>query len=160
LILQKDKVGWFPWTKKTEFFTAAEKAQLIEAIQKAEQRTSGEVRVFIENKCRFVNAIDRAHEIFFKLGMDKTELRNATLVYVAVKDRQAAVYGDQGIHEKVGVQYWEDVVKKMLLYFRNDNLADGVCQGISDLGEALVYYFPYDRATDKNELPDEIIFGK
>ena len=150
----------FPWNKKKEFFTPAEKVQLVEAIQKAEQRTSGEIRVYFESECRFVDAIDRAEELFFKLGMDKTELRNATLIYVAVKDHQAAVYGDKGIHEKVGAQYWQDVVAKMLLYFRKNNLADGVCQGISDLGEALVHYFPYDRSTDKNELPDDLMFGK
>jgi uncharacterized membrane protein len=34
--------------------------------------------------------------------MQKTELRNATLVYVAIKDRQLAVFGDEGIHQKVG----------------------------------------------------------
>jgi uncharacterized membrane protein len=150
----------FPWKKQAEFFTPAEKAQLVEAIQKAEQRTSGEVRVYIESKCRFVNAIDRAQEVFFQLGMDKTELRNATLIYVAVKDHQAAVYGDEGIHRKVGASYWKDVVSKMLLYFQNNNLADGICQGVSDLGEALVHHFPYDRSTDKNELPDDIMFGK
>jgi uncharacterized membrane protein len=150
----------FPWKKQAEFFTPAEKVQLVEAIQKAEQRTSGEIRVYFESRCRFVNAIDRAEELFFKLGMDKTDLRNATLIYVAIKDHQAAVYGDKGIHEKVGAQYWKDVVNKMLLYFRNNNLADGVCQGISDLGEALVHYFPYDRSTDKNELPDDLMFGK
>jgi uncharacterized membrane protein len=160
LILQKDKVALFPWTNKKEFFTAAEKTQLVEAIQKAEQRTSGEVRVFVESRCRFVDPIDRAQELFFELGMNQTELRNATLIYVAVKDQQAAVYGDQGIHEKVGTTYWKDVVQKMLLYFRKDNLSDGICQGISDLGEALVFYFPYNRETDKNELPDDIIFGK
>jgi hypothetical protein len=37
----------FPWQKKKEFFTNEEKQQLVEAIQKAEQRTSGEVRVFV-----------------------------------------------------------------------------------------------------------------
>ena len=150
----------FPWNKKKEFFTPAEKIQLVESIQKAELRTSGEIRVFFESKCRFVNAIDRAKELFFKLEMDKTELRNATLIYVAIHDKQAAVFGDEGIHQKVGTKYWQDVVEKMLLYFQKNNLADGVCQGISDLGEALVHYFPYDRSTDKNELPDDIIFGK
>ena len=92
----------FPWKKKKEFFTPEEKQQLVEAINQAEQRTSGEVRVFIESKCRFVDALDRAQEIFFKLKMQETEQRNATLIYVAVKDRQAAVYGDEGIHVKVG----------------------------------------------------------
>jgi uncharacterized membrane protein len=150
----------FPWQKKKEFFTAEEKQQLVDAIQKAEHRTSGEVRVFVESKCRFVDALDRAQEIFFSLKMNETDLRNATLVYVAVKDKQAAVFGDEGIHLKVGKQYWEDVVKKMLLHFRKEKLADGICHGIADLGEALQFYFPYDRTTDKNELPDEIVFGR
>ena len=149
----------FPWQKKKEFFTNEEKQQLVEAIQKAEQRTSGEVRVFVESRCRFVNALDRAQEIFFRLKMNETELRNATLIYVAVKDKQAAVFGDEGIHQKVGKKYWEDEVMKMLLLFKKEQLADGICQAITDLGEALVFYFPYNRESDKNELPDEIIFG-
>ena len=150
----------FPWRKRKEFFTPEEKQQLVEAIQRAEHRTSGEVRVFIESKCRFVYALDRAREIFFSLKMHETELRNATLIYVAVKDRQAAVFGDEGIHQKVGKKYWEDVVSKMLLQFKQQKLADGICQGINDLGEALHFYFPFDRSTDKNELPDEIVFGR
>jgi uncharacterized membrane protein len=150
----------FPWQKKKDFFTAEEQQQLIEAIQKAEQQTSGEVRIFVESKCRYVDALDRAQEIFFSLKMNETELRNGTLIYVAIKDKQAAVFGDEGIHQKVGQKYWEDEVKKMLSHFRNQKLADGICQGIFDLGEALKFYFPYNSGTDKNELPDEIVFGR
>jgi uncharacterized membrane protein len=150
----------FPWQKKKGFFTKEEQQQLVDAIQKAEQQTSGEVRIFVESKCRFVDALDRAQEIFFSLKMNETELRNGTLIYVAVKDKQAAVFGDEGIHQKVGQKYWDDVVKKMLLQFRNQKLADGICQGIHDLGEALKFYFPFNSNTDKNELPDEIVFGR
>ena len=150
----------FPWIKSKDFLTEEEKVMLVEAIQKAEQRTSGEVRVFIESKCRFVNALDRAQEIFVDLKMHETELRNATLVYVAVKDKQAAVFGDEGIHKKVGKEYWENVVNKMLLLFKQHKLINGICQGVLDLGEALAQHFPYDESTDKNELPDEIVFGK
>jgi uncharacterized membrane protein len=150
----------FPWQKTKEFFNQEEKQLLVEAIQRAEQRTSGEVRVYIESKCRFVDALDRAQEIFYKLGMNQTAERNATLVYVAVKDKQAAVFGDEGIHQKVGSKYWQDVVSKMLLHFKQQRLADGICQGITDLGEALQQYFPYNQDTDKNELPDEIVFGR
>src|SRR6476620_8470253 len=145
----------FPWQKEKVFFTAEEQQQLVDAIQKAEQQTSGEVRIFVESKCRYVDALDRAQEIFFSLKMNETELRNGTLIYVAVKDKQAAVFGDEGIHQKVGAQYWKDVVTKMLFQFRNQKLADGICQGIYDLGEALKFYFPYHSDTDKNELPDE-----
>lgn len=149
----------FPWRKK-EFFTRDEKAQLVEAIQQAEQRTSGEIRVYIESRCRYVNPLDRAREVFDSLKMGSTEARNATLVYVAVKDRQAAVFGDAGIHEKVGQQYWEDEVNKMMLCFKQQSLAGGLLQVVKDIGEALHYYFPYDRTTDKNELPDDIVFGR
>ncbi len=150
----------FPWQKKKEFFTAEEKEQLLEAIRQAERRTSGEVRLFIESRCKYMDAMDRAKEIFLNMGMDKTQDRNGTLVYVAVDDHQAAVLGDEGIHKKVGQQYWEEEVKKMLVHFRQQHLADGICQCINDIGEALHQHFPYDRDTDKNELPDEIVFGR
>ena len=150
----------FPWQKQKEFFTAEEKQKVVEAIQKAEQRTSGEVRVFIESRCRFVDAIDRAAELFFQLGMDKTAERNGTIVYVAVKDRQAAVFGDEGIHQRVGQKYWEDEVNKMMVCFKQANLADGLIQCVTDIGEVLYQHFPYNRETDKNELPDDVVFGK
>lgn len=159
-IHQTDKVKLFPWQKAKEFFTPEEKVQIAEAIRAAEQRTSGEVRIFVENHCRFVDPLDRAQEIFAELRMYETAERNATLIYIAVKDHQAAVFGDGGIHQKVGQKYWQDEVEKMLLYFKQQHLGEGVIQVVKDIGEALHYYFPYDRDTDKNELPDDIVFGK
>ncbi|HET7899289.1 MAG TPA: TPM domain-containing protein [Flavisolibacter sp.] len=149
-----------PWQKEKEFFTAEEKQQLVNAIQQTEQRTSGEVRLFVESKCRFVNAVDRAKEIFLQLQMHKTEFRNATLVYVATEDHQVAVLGDEGIHQRVGQQYWEQVVIDMLAKFQGENLVTGICTAIAELGEALHQHFPYDQETDKNELPDDIVFGR
>ncbi|HEX6334722.1 MAG TPA: TPM domain-containing protein [Flavisolibacter sp.] len=148
-----------PWKKETAFFTEEEKQQLVGAIQEAERQTSGEVRVFVESRCRFVDALDRAREVFYQLRMEETQQRNGTLIYIAVKDHQAAIFGDQGIHEKVGAKYWKDEVEKMLLEFRKQHLAEGICQVVRDVGEALKFYFPYDRDSDKNELPDTIVFG-
>ena len=150
----------FPWQKQKEFFTAEEKQQVVEAIRKAEQRTSGEVRVFVESRCRFVDAIDRAMELFFQLEMDKTDERNGTIVYVAVKDKQAAVFGDEGIHQKLGQKYWEEEVNKMMVCFKQANLTEGIIQCVTDIGDALYQNFPYDHKTDKNELPDDIVFGR
>ena len=150
----------FPWQKEKEFFTAEEQAAIQEAIRLAEQRTSGEVRLFIESHCRFVDPLDRAKEIFFSLKMEQTAERNASLIYLAVKDHQVAVFGDEGIHQKVGQKYWEEEVNKMLLLFRKEHLVEGICQCINDIGEALHQHFPYDRDTDKNELPDDIVFGR
>ena len=146
--------------KKKEFFTEEERQSIVDAVRTAEQRTSGEVRVFVESRCRYVNAIDRAVEIFENLQMQRTEMRNATLVYVAIKDRQLAVFGDEGIHQKVGNEYWANEVVKMISAFNRDNIAEGIRQCVLNIGEALATHFPYDRNTDKNELPDDIVFGK
>jgi uncharacterized membrane protein len=146
--------------KRKEFFTDEEKQSIVDAVRIAEQRTSGEVRVFVESHCRYVNAIDRAVEIFENLQMQRTELRNATLVYVAIKDRQLAVFGDEGIHQKVGNEYWANEVVKMINAFNRDNIAEGIRQCVLNIGEALAMHFPYDKGTDKNELPDDIVFGK
>jgi len=146
--------------KPVDFFSPKEKEQITHAIQQAERTTSGEVRVYIESRCRFVDPIHRAMEIFNTLQMQATAQRNAVLVYVAMKDRQLAVYGDEGIHQRVGNEFWNTEVKKMIGAFRGDHHATGIAQVIIDIGHALQQHFPYDAASDANELPDDIVFGK
>jgi uncharacterized membrane protein YgcG len=146
--------------KAVDFFSKEEKELVVSAIQSAELSTSGEVRVFIESRCSFVNPIDRAIQIFGQLKMHQTAQRNAVLVYVAIKDRQLAVFGDEGIHQKVGNVFWNEAVKKMLQHFNSQNYAQGIANVVTEIGEALQQHFPYDAATDINELPDDIVFGK
>jgi uncharacterized membrane protein len=150
----------FSFFKKKNFFTAEEQQLIIEAIQNAERMTSGEVRVFVESKCSYMDAIDRAAELFFQLEMQKTDDRNAVLLYVAMKDRQLAVFGDEGIHNKVGNEYWSTEVKKMMSNFNRKNYAAGIAEVVKDIGTALTKNFPFNNDTDKNELPDDIVFGK
>ena len=150
----------FSFFKKKNFFTAEEQQLIIESIRNAERMTSGEVRVFVESKCSYMDAIDRAAELFFQLEMQKTDDRNAVLVYVAMKDRQLAVFGDEGIHNKVGNEYWSTEVKKMISNFNRENYAAGISEVVKDIGTALTKNFPFNNDTDKNELPDDIVFGK
>lgn len=145
---------------KDEFFSVEERQQIVSAVRDAEKMTSGEVRVFVENRCSFVDAIDRAAELFYKMEMDETKDRNAVLLYVAIKDKQLAIFGDEGIHKKVDSDYWNKEVAKMISNFNKENYAAGISEVVTDIGEALTQYFPYNNDTDKNELPDEIIFGK
>lgn len=149
-----------PFFSKKEFFSAVEKNRIVAAIKEAEQQTSGEIRVYIESHCRFVDPLDRATEVFAQLKMTKTTGHNAVLIYVAVKDHQLAVFGDQGIHEKVGEVFWQEKVMHMLSHFKQDLYADAIVKTILDIGAALKYHFPYDRQTDINELPDDIVFGR
>ncbi|OSZ77276.1 hypothetical protein CAP36_12750 [Chitinophagaceae bacterium IBVUCB2] len=150
----------FPWQKIKPLFNEEDTRLIVKAVRHAEQRTSGEVRVFVESRCSWLDAIDRAAEIFFTLKMEKTEQRNAVLVYVALKDHQLAVFGDEGIHNKVGAEYWVKVVGEMLSTFNKENYAKGIAECVIQIGDALTKHFPFDKDTDKNELPDNIVFGK
>jgi uncharacterized membrane protein len=77
-----------------------------------------------------------------------------------MKDRQLAVFGDEGIHKKVGNEYWNQEVQKMISNFNKENYAAGISEVVKDIGEALTKNFPFNNETDKNELPDDLVFGK
>ena len=145
--------------KKRDFFTEAEKVKIVEAIRLAERNTSGEIRLFVETKNPFVNPIDRAFEVFFKLKMEQTDHRNAVLIYVAMKNHELAVFGDEGIHREVGKAYWDAIVKDMIAAFSSEHIVDGLVQCIGHIGNTLSQKFPFIPTEDKNELPDDIVFG-
>lgn len=130
------------------------------AIALAEKETSGEIRVFTERRCSYVDAVDRAAELFAQLGMHQTQQRNAVLIYWAVVDRQVAIYADQGIHEKLGQAYWNDCVQRMLIHFRSNEAAVALEQCIRAVGISLKHHFPYDPGTDRNELSDTLLIGR
>ena len=146
--------------KRKPLFDKEQQQEIVSAIQAAERCTSGEIRVFVERHCRYVSPLDRAIEIFRRLGMEKTDARNGVLVYVALKDRQMALFGDKGIHEKVGVAFWNQQVKTILSHFNNANYSRGIATVVGEIGQALQLHFPYDPDTDRNELPDDIVFGR
>ena len=150
----------FSFFKKKDLFTVEENERIVAAIRNAEKRTSGEVRVYIEPKNPLVDPLERAALIFTKLEMDETDHRNAVLLYIATKHKELALYGDKGIHEQVGTAYWQNEVKEMLQNFKENHLVDGIVNCITHVGETLHEKFPYISTEDKNELPDEIIFGK
>ena len=149
----------FSFRKQQPFFTAEEQRQLVEAIRNAESHTSGEVRVFVESHCKYVDPVDRAKEIFFNLKMDHTQDRNAVLFYIALKDHQLALFGDEGIYTRLGAEYWNKEVRLIIDAFSRQDIIGGICKCVTDIGSALKQQFPYEK-NDKNELPDEIIFGK
>jgi uncharacterized membrane protein len=150
----------FSLFKKKHFFNEEEKHLIVEAVREAEVRTSGEIRVFVESHCKYMDAIDMAAEIFFGLKMEKTADRNAVLLYIAIKDRQLAIFADEGIHQKLGNEYWDEAIKKMIGNFNREDYAAGIRQCVTQIGEALHYHFPYNKNSDKNELPDDIVFGR
>lgn len=131
----------------------------MQAIRVAERLTSGEIRLFVESHCQYVDPMDRAREAFLSLGMEKTKQRNGVLLYVAIKDRQFAILGDQGIHDKVGNDFWVKEANLLLKHFKDAQIIEGIEECIREIGESLRTHFPHE-AGDGNELPDDIVFGK
>ncbi len=147
--------------KKDELLEQDDRERVVAAIRAAEAQTTGEIRVFVESNCGYLDALDRAKELFTKLKMSNTERRNAVLVYVALDDHQFAIFGDEQIYLKAGGPvFWEKAAGHLLEHFRESRIAAGIESCVQELGLALKHHFPYDPAVSKNELPDEIVFGK
>ena len=79
---------------------------------------------------------------------------------IAVKDKKIAIYGDQGIFEKLGLEFWYAQVQEMIGHFKAMNYVLGISTVIKEIGDTLSFHFPYNRDTEENELPDEIMIGK
>lgn len=139
-------------------FDESDRLQILAEIKEAEKNTSGEIRLFIEDDCG-ENVLDRAAFIFKELEMHKTKERNGVLFYLATDSRQFAILGDQGIHSKVEKDFWHAIKHQMQNYFTEGNFLKGLTIGIKMSGDALKKYFPYNK-NDKNELSDDIVFGK
>ncbi len=140
-------------------FTQEEEVRITAAIRAAERGTSGEIRLYVEDFCMRDHPVERASEIFQLFGMFNTKQRNAVVVYLAEKSRHFAFWGDTGIHDRVGFQFWEAEKRMLLEYLQRDEAAEGVCKVLELIGIQLRTHFPADENHDDNELPDEIIYG-
>ncbi len=140
-----------------DLFSKEEQQLIVDAIKQAEINTSGEIRVHIERKCK-EDVLDHAAFMFESLEMQKTELRNGVLIYLAVQDRQLAILGDAGINMKVPKGFWDESRDLMINHFKTGDFAKGLSAGIIRAGEQLKEHYPYQK-DDVNELSDEISFG-
>jgi uncharacterized membrane protein len=135
-----------------------DRERIKKAIQAAEHRTSGEICVSVAPF--FWGSIDKAaNKAFVRMGVAHTKHRNGVLFFVVPSRRKFVVLGDSGIHECVGQEFWHRVVDVVAERFRQADFTGGLVRGIEEVGERLASHFPYDAATDKDELPDDVDFG-
>ena len=140
------------------FFSSDQQAAIKQSIANAELNTSGEIRVHIDDKCKG-DVLDAAANMFHELKMDKTDLRNGVLFYLAVTDHKFAILGDKGINEKVPADFWDHIKEVMLSHFKKQEFTEGLCKGIEMAGEKLKTNFPL-LSNDTNELTNDVSFGK
>ena len=150
------EAGDFMRTK--EFLSKLDHDRITEAIREAESKTSGEIRVFVQRGKLEGDPLPLAEKKFHKLGMLKTPERNAALIFVAPRAHKFAVIGDQGIHEKCGGDYWQQIVARMSEHFQSERFTDAIVDAVREIGNVLARHFPA-KPGDRNDFSDEVIEG-
>jgi uncharacterized membrane protein len=141
--------------KARHFVKELDHSRILAAISDAEKMTSGQIRVYISHK-QVEDAVKSAQIRFDKLGMRKTEGRNAVLIYLAPESRVFAVIGDAAVHEKCGDPFWQKVTADMTAHLRQGSATAAIVHAVKKVGELLAEHFPAAPG-GKNALPDAAV---
>jgi len=144
-------------SKIEDFFSSHQEQMLIQSIRVAEKNTSGEIRIHIEEETS-KDPLERALEVFYHLNMEKTDLRNGVLIYIAVQSKKFAIVGDEGINNKVPDNFWDSEKELLFAHFSKGEFREGLELAILEVGKKLKEFFPY-QSDDMNELSNEISKG-
>lgn len=144
------------FSKQKKPFSPEEESRLLSAIERAEKQTSGEIKVHIDKVCK-ENVIDFCKNKFHELKMHETQNRNGILLYLAIDTKVFAVWGDEGIHQKVQTNFWDNITNTAISEFKLGSIINGLEKAIELCGSQLQEHFPYAK-DDKNELSNEISF--
>lgn len=139
------------------FLTNQQVNSLVEAIQSAEEHSTGEIRVHIDSNTEDHNA-QTAFEVFKELCMNKTADRNAVLFHVNFERKYLTIIGDIGIHDKVQQSYWDHLHDYISGEFAKGNYYKALKSGILETGLELKKHFPV-KGENPNQLPNEITFS-
>lgn len=140
--------------KTKEFLAHVDDAQVLAAIEAAELKSSGEIRLFVSNEM-IEEPIAAAKAQFEKLGMTKTKNRNGVLLFFAPKTQRFAVIGDQGIHEKCGQEFWEETRALIAERLKAGQYTEALVASIQRIGDVLTKHFPRN-PDDINELSNQV----
>ena len=138
--------------KAREFIHQLDDARITAAIERAEMKSSGEIRVYVSHR-EHHDALAFAEKRFVELGMTRTRDRNAVLLYFVPRTQQFAIVGDQGIHAKCGPEFWQEIAAFISSQLKEGHFTEAVVEGIEKVGDALARWFPR-KPDDRNELPN------
>lgn len=139
------------------FLTNQQIASLVEAIQSAEEHSTGEIRVHIDSNTENKSA-QTAFDVFKELCMNKTTDRNGVLFHVNFEQKYLTIIGDIGIHDKVHQSYWDHLHDYITAEFSKGNYYKALKSGILETGLELKKYFPV-QGKNPNQLSNEITFS-
>ena len=123
------------------FINKLDEASIVEAIKRAEQATSGEIRVTVSHSGS-VNTLSAAKKYFQESGMARIPNRNAVLIYFTPREHTFAIWGDIGVHDKCGDLFWQQAANRISSHLKAGHLTQGIEEAVRDVGAMLAQHFP------------------
>jgi len=127
--------------KVKHFLNSVEHDRVHQAIQSAEEGTSGQIVVFISHR-KVEDPLAAANHEFRKLRLETTTDNKSLLIFLAPKSQKFAVVGGAALHEKVGQAWWDELIALLTRHFKESRYTDGLLTTIEQAGRALKTHFP------------------
>lgn len=130
-----------PWSARRKFLKALDKAALDAAVREASRGTSGEIRVVVLPRFRG-SLVTMCERLATLLKMTSLPERNGVLILVDPAHRKFFVWGDAGVHERLGAGFFKAASESISELFRGGDFTGGLLHGVETVGRALAEHFP------------------
>ncbi len=140
---------------KSDLFTDDELKQIEEEVSKAEQKTSAELLVLIEDEYEG-DTRKLAESEFVRLNVGDTQKKNGVLILIVVSQHKFEILADEGILANVGENVTDKPRNVMQDHFRQGRFLEGLLKAVDQITDELKKYYPIG-PDDINELPNLVL---
>jgi putative membrane protein len=98
---------------------------------------------------------EAAQANFLTHGIHLTRERTGILIYISLLEHQVEILADQGIHQKLGAAFWDQMAQKIAQGIAQGKADESLIAVIESMGQKLAEFFPR-RHDDTNELSDTL----
>lgn len=103
--------------------------------------------------------LEKAYEVFFVNGPNRTEHRATSVIYFSLLERKVHLIVDRAINRKLEQDDLKKVIEIIEDEFKQQNYFDGFETAIETLERLILYYFPTKVLEEKpTELPNQVKF--
>ena len=141
--------------KLKEFLKPDEKELITNSIKNIQSRTTGKIIVYFSKKSG-KDPVFKAREVFETFNLKNSKDRNNVLFMISVFDRKIVIFVDDGIAQKVDINFLENIKNAIIEKFKNKEFGIGLIGGINLIGEKLIENFPDEKNQEK--LGDVIFY--
>lgn len=103
--------------------------------------------------------INKAVHAFYSFHAGKTIDNTGIVIAVSLFEQMVHVQGDIGVNKHFTQAHWNSVRDKIIVGIKKNNLAQGLCDGIAEIGNVVREKLPI-KQNDQNELINKLYFCK